>query len=1543
MLGRKKILPGDNTRGRKQRTLLQRIVNVFLYSGIVLLALFMVFFATSQTAYFRNYLKDFIVDNVNNSINGKLSIGELRGTIFTTLTLRNTVITMQSDTLLNAEKIEVKTSPLEIFLKKIYIRKAEIANADIKFIEDSTGRLNLSKLIKPAPEDTAHSRFPFTIVAPDFALKNVNFTLQSYKKSNSTEYYDSLNLDDLRIRNINLDLSASVNITDNEFEAELNKLSFTPNLNNFDIKNISGKLKVNEKGLAAEDLKIQTGGSEIKLTAQLKNYNVFDTTGTAELKKSFVSADVDGEIDLQDLGAFVSVFRNSAGRAEVSTNLSGKMNDILISGLELTYLDTHLQTKGWVHNLDEPKNLNLKLSFLNSYINGPDIVKLLPDLNVPDYEKLGQIKIDTLNFDGSPLDFETKIYLKTGAGDIYTKGSANFKKPLASYNFDFSTFNFDALPILGLSTKLTTYGKIKGTGTSPKNLTADLSISADGSVISGIKMDSLRLTVNADKKNILYNLKASSDTSTASLSGIFDFTDEKNPGYDIEGTVRNLDYSKMFNDPHNSGILNFYLNGTGQNLDPDKMNLYLSLVVTNSVMNNVKIDSSKMTFNIMSLDNEQKSLNITSDLADISVNGKFSLPKTISLLTDEAGLLTSVSDNKIQQLLGRDTVSFRIDRPSTSAGPSVSADRRGLTDHRDLTGFATSPVIKKSQLLKNKKAITRFSSVDQDNGFTFNIKLKDFNLISIFLRNELEIDGQINGKIYNSNDSVHIAVNTNLEYLKFWGPKDIFFLSKMKLGLDLSNSFYAENIDDISAKINLATNRVFTGSDIHNFLLSLSLNRSKANIKFSGGLENYLLAKLQGQIDLSQNKADFVLDTLGIIYNDFNIHNKGNLVFSVSNDEINFTNFQMVRNEGSLNIKGNLLRNGSQNLLVTLNNFKGKDLASNFAELSAANSPGADINLSALINGNYTEPEINMQLDVDSISFKNKMLGRLTSSWQYRDKNLGLNILFLDSLNSKVRTPLRISGNIPMDFAFTGAGERLLSEKSMDLKIKAEEFNLSILGDMLPQFKKVSGFLFAGLNIKGSFSEPDPYGFIRINGLNFISETNNLEYNAGVKINLAGQSVVLDSLLVQNAAGTPNGGSMTGSGRATLKNFELTSSQFYLNGQLKILSEASKAASPGLYGDLVVATNGKTEFTIDSTGAYLKAPITVVSADLTIPQAQRGYRNSAANFIYKYTTDTTTARKREIGFENLIALSQQRSSSVRVKPSGKSKFDYSISISIEKEAKITFVLDQEFNQILTTALKGDFKFQRINDHPYAVGELKLVEGSTLEFLTKTFQAEGSLRFENELTNPYLDIVATYKNYYYPPSADSSKSSNEVEVAVKLKLKGPLKDLGKNFIKNENNLAVYYGSDNIENDIPDKTKDASDAVTFIVTGQFLGKQGGFVSGSSQNNAFTGTASSIAGSLLGGFLNSYAGDYVRSVELRSVGSYTRFNLSGRVNNFRYSFGGTTDVFSDLSRANVKIEYPFFQKLLLRLERKEAITQTNNTSQMVNELGLKYKFEF
>lgn len=102
----------------KKRTLLQKVVNVFLYTGIVLLIIFLVFVGFSQTSTFRNFLRNEVVTIANKELNGHVDIGKIDGTIFTSIVLRNTIVNMGSDTLLNAGIIEVKTSPLQMFLKE---------------------------------------------------------------------------------------------------------------------------------------------------------------------------------------------------------------------------------------------------------------------------------------------------------------------------------------------------------------------------------------------------------------------------------------------------------------------------------------------------------------------------------------------------------------------------------------------------------------------------------------------------------------------------------------------------------------------------------------------------------------------------------------------------------------------------------------------------------------------------------------------------------------------------------------------------------------------------------------------------------------------------------------------------------------------------------------------------------------------------------------------------------------------------------------------------------------------------------------------------------------------------------------------------------------------------------------------------------------------------------------------------------------------------------------------------------------------------------
>ncbi len=1504
----------------KKRTLFHKIVNVFLYTGIAVLIVLLLVLGFSQTSTFREILREKIVSAANKELNGKLSIGKIDGTIFTSLFLRNAIVSMGSDTLFNANLIEVKISPLQIFLKRIYVRKVGLSDTRIALIADSSGSLNISRLLPPTPKDTSHSKFPFKIVAPDLQLKNVSFSLQDYNKVKSNEVYGSFNIHDFRIKDINLSLSALADIADNAYELKINSFSFVPNLKNFALKNLSGEFFVDTNGVYVNQLKLSTAGSDINLKAKIDNLNLFDSTAFRRL--SYDPVDINLKTDkfnFDDISSFVPSAGLLKGTISISLKSSGSLKDLNISKLEINYLNTHLEAEGKVRNTIDPDDMFISASFTKTEVRPEDISKLLPDVGIPVFSNLDAVKFDTLDFQGNPFNFFAKAYVQTNKGSAGINASLDLRKVPMAYDINFSSRNLDLSPFVGAVTNLNSRGSIKGSGLTPDNLSSTVRFASNGSSIYGNKIDTLRFDADARNKKINYSLFLKSDTTGAQLAGSLDFSNHSNPLYAVKGFVKNLDVANFTKDSSLSSNMNFRINGSGSSFDLDKMDLFLTLNLDPSTLRGVNIDSARAIFDIRSDDNGQRIINVISDLADVTIMGKFSAKHSVNLLSEEAKWIAGAVKSKLNRIIYPDSV----------------FNRQATTDVAVLQP-------------KNKKHV----EIDSSSSFKYSIEFKNFDLLSLLMANShLSLNGNMDGTVKNDSSGITITSNTKLDYLKFWGGNNVFFLSKLNLGLNLSNNYNPSSLKDISSRLNLTAERVFANNDFKDIALYLKLGGNNADINFHGKFNDKAEAGFSGRVSLPGSEVHLDLDTLFAMYNSYALHNSGNVKINYSRDQIMIDHFELAHNGGAIDINGTLNRTGTQNLKINIHNISGYELATGLFNMKTENGFGTSLYLNAEITGNFSAPLMKINFGADSIKYKNKMFGSLASSLNYENQNLSVDLRFLDSLMYKSRPALTITGNVPVDLSFTGGGDRFSKTEPVDLTLSSLDFNLATFGNILPQVDFLSGKLTSNIRLTGLHNNLEPTGYIRIDNISFIAEANNLQYFAGLRLSLKDNKVSIDSLLVANIANTKNGGQITGSGTILLNNFEPASMNISLDGTLKVLSEASKSVSPNVYGDLSISTDGYVNFSMDSRGYFLNAPLIIKEAKLTFPPSQSVYQNSTENFIYRFVGDTSKKNTGEMDFEHLVQLSRRNKAQESNEENNEhTPFNYVVNIKVQNEAVLKFVLAKEINQSLTAVLSGNLQYENIGGRVNSQGELNLLDGSTLEFF-KTFEAAGTIRFESELSNPYLNIVATYKNYYTPPEPDSK----EEQVAVKIKLSGPLSDLSQSFIQDKNNIAVYVGADNISNNKPDPTKNVSDAVMFIVTGKFssdltpqqqsqaLNQSSAGSSGSLISNTVNSATASIAGSLLGGVLNQYLGDYVKGVELRNVGSTTKFNLVGKVKNFRYSIGGSTEVFQDLSQANVRIEYPIFNNFLLRLERKEPVTQTNISNDMINELGLKYRFEF
>ena len=525
-----------------------------------------------------------------------------------------------------------------------------------------------------------------------------------------------------------------------------------------------------------------------------------------------------------------------------------------------------------------------------------------------------------------------------------------------------------------------------------------------------------------------------------------------------------------------------------------------------------------------------------------------------------------------------------------------------------------------------------------------------------------------------------------------------------------------------------------------------------------------------------------------------------------------------------------------------------------------------------------------------------------------------------------------MNGSLPLNINYLDSTKFISNKKNIFISLKANNFNIATFANLLPYIKRQSGKVLAEVNITGTLDNLQSNGFIKLKDGRFTYRDNNLDYAIGIKSTIKNQKALIDSLVLTNYAGSKYKGKMTGNGFVELKKLPFSKIDVSINGDLALLGKKSKTRKATIYGDLFIKTDNNWKFIYENGKFNFDGNVLVDKANL-IYASQEKTKSENTQIIYKYIKDTTNVDKNEKMFRNILSLFKKKNNNFKEK----SNFDFKTNIIIKNIVSFDFLMFPELNQKLHIETTGKLEFQSINGEFKTQGTLQLLEGSRLEFF-KTFDARGNIRFESDVTNPHLDIVATYIG-----EIENFEGTNKTEdVAVKLRMNSPLSELGKNLANDKENLLVYVGRTQIENDIPDPRYDAANALTFILLGQ-LSLELTEEQKSTLSNWYEDTAFSLLGSQLTSYLNGIFGGIINNIRVQrnTIENSYKFLFSGKYNNIRYSFGGNTKYFQ-AEKADIKVEYLFNPNFLIRIQQKDPIVPTND-ERKIQELGLKFKLAF
>ncbi|NJD21731.1 MAG: hypothetical protein FIA82_03550 [Melioribacter sp.] len=1489
------------TNTKVKRSLFRKIVNVFIgiFLGLILLSLILLGY--TQTKTFRETLREKIISLVNEEINGKLNIEKLNGTIFTSLFLQNTSVLVGNDTLFYARNVELKISPLQILLKKIYVRKILLEDVKIAMLQDSTGAWNFSKLIKPKPEDTTKSSFPFFVQVNDLQLHNVQFIRQSYTNYKSQQSYPTMNMNDLRINNLHFNAQAFVDVDNSNYLLILKGLSFKPNLTRFNLKNISGEFAIAKNFASINNLYFLTDSSELKLNARIDSLNLFGKVQLEDFKNYPVTINANAKsFNFDDLSSFIGSTEILKGNPSMELKARGKFGNFKIEKLAVDYRNTHFRIEGKVLHLNSPRDLFIQAKVYETDFSYEDVNALLPTLKLPEYALLHMTGIN-IEFDGQPTNFKTKFLGNIENGKVSFDASINVSSNPITYNINFETNELDLAPVIKTNTSLTSKGSLIGKGVSPADINADFKFNANNSSFNGHPLDKFTVNVNAANRIMDLSVDGLSNNASALVKGNISFDKDTIPSYNLVGQLKKLNLATFLKDQKYDSNLNFYFSADGKNFDPDKLTGSFSFGVDSSRFRGKKIDYSNIQC-VFKKDLLNREILLTSDFVDFKIDGDFSLKKAISLISYETTTISGIIAKKVSEL---------------------------------------NPISIVSNQQSNIEIDTAVPDIVNENlKFNYDFKFKDFELIAMLLGNDqLDISGNGKGIIKNENGNFSVSNEMKLDYLVMMQDKTTIYLSDIDSDINFTRDNNSLSFDKLFGTASLTGKRFYSGSNIKSISADITFNQSKLFFSGSANIEDMIFAEADGMINMTPNEQLLSLNKLSATYDGLEWSNKDTVKILFNPDFFKILQFTVQHDTSTINLDGIIERSGNQNLNITASRISG-NLLERYLLGYKDNLLIANGSLNGRIEGRLENPVMKILFDLKDLQISSSKLGSIKGSLNYSDKKLTTDFEFLD-LNANEQKPLlTLKGSLPIDLSLANVSKRFVDNEPFSIKLKSDNFDLSSLGRIIPGITDQRGILFADVDLSGSFKDPIFKGFINLTDGRFKSLYNNLDYSCSAKIHFENQEMKLDDMTLSNAGGSKYSGTIYGAGGISFNGFSLKDMDLHFNGNLAVLGQQSQMVSPNFYGDLIIGSDGDWILSKPGNRILFKGNFLMENTDLvyTTQQANGELQNKNFNFIF--IQDSTKIDRELALFQKVLLKEKALQEQSFLKTEKPLNFDYEIGISADNSAKLVFILSQAANQKLFVEMRGDLKYSSYGGESRVQGAFELLQGSKLEFF-KTFEATGFIRFENDVTNPYLDIVATYTSDYIDPRGDGKPQ----DVAIKIKIKSPLSELGKSLAGNTESIGVYVGTRNIQNNIRDARYDYADAFSFILIGKFkddlTAQDKAQVAG--QTNAIGSTATSFLGSVLTNFLNSQVGDLVNNIQINQSGEYTKFSLSGRIQNLRYSFGGTTEVFQNINKANIKVEYLFNPKFLIRLERKDPIVTSFGLDEKINEMALKYKFEF
>ncbi|MCA9732457.1 MAG: translocation/assembly module TamB domain-containing protein [Deferribacteres bacterium] len=477
----------------------KRIFKILLAIVFFVLALIVTAVVTTQTRFFKNWLRDELVDVANKNLVASISLGKIDGNLITSFALDRLLIQQEGDTLLYLPSLNFRIVPKSLLQKQMRIQVLDVDSLCVILRQRADSTWNFQHIIR---EDTL-------VATADTAAQPINwsFILNDMQVRDASIIFSPLNkISAIPERISSLDLQLDAQYKGEMLNLAMRNLKLRTQEPKFLLQKIAFSLAYDENKLTIDNLEIETENSRLrgKFTYANTNINEIDF---------FVDAD---KLDFTDIKVFLPEFP-VAGRSQ--TKLTGHLaGDSLFADLTMrvqqqrlhlqamipdiigfnnykcTVEIANLNTGYWLQNDTLKANINGKLKLTGSGLS-PDTAFAHVDAAFYNMAILDR-RLDSLytkiNYTAGDVNGDLKMKAPTGNFTLSTELNDIFYRQKFDANLTAQHIDLDPLLLSdSLHSDINFKIRLRGRHFDPDSMTCEFHFEGGKSSLLGAQIDTL--------------------------------------------------------------------------------------------------------------------------------------------------------------------------------------------------------------------------------------------------------------------------------------------------------------------------------------------------------------------------------------------------------------------------------------------------------------------------------------------------------------------------------------------------------------------------------------------------------------------------------------------------------------------------------------------------------------------------------------------------------------------------------------------------------------------------------------------------------------------------------------------------------------------------------------------------------------------------------------------------------------------------------------------------------------------------------------------